>query len=191
MARWVGVLGLLLAAAGSTGAGELVFRSGSRIAGELSNETLMISTGGAVIEIVPEQVAVLTADEIRLRDGRVLRGTLVGGRFKARTDLGELGIKVDDLEVFRAGDVVAGAATPPAASAIAPPAVPDPPGGPGQVHRGAEQVGRGVAETTKGVGRTITDGVDRVHDGAKRLGLTIWDAMRSVGRAFQSVFSGS
>ena len=40
----------------------------------------------------------LSKDEIRLRDGRVIRGTLVGGQIKAKTALGEIAVKVDELQ---------------------------------------------------------------------------------------------
>jgi len=93
---------LALLSWGPAGAGELIFANGSRLAGELSNETLMVSTGSGLLEITPDEVIALSRDEIRLRDGRVIRGTLVGGQVKARTSLGEISVKVDDLQVYRA-----------------------------------------------------------------------------------------
>jgi hypothetical protein len=94
-------LGLLVSA--SAGAGELIFDNGSRLAGDLSNQALMVSTGSGLIEIVPDEVVALSREEIRLRDGRVIRGTLVGGQVKARTALGEIAVKVDELQAYRAG----------------------------------------------------------------------------------------
>ena len=62
------------------GAGELIFANGNKLQGDLSNESLMVSTGSGLVEIVPDEVTLLTHDEVRLRDGRVIRGTLVGGQ---------------------------------------------------------------------------------------------------------------
>src|SRR5262245_43069521 len=84
------------------GAGELILANGSKLQGDLSNDSLMVSTGSGLVEIVPDDVTLLTREEIRLRDGRVIRGTLVGGQIKARTSLGEIAVKVDDLQTFRA-----------------------------------------------------------------------------------------
>ncbi|HEY7141400.1 MAG TPA: hypothetical protein VIE44_14955, partial [Methylomirabilota bacterium] len=92
---------LLAAAWAPAGAGELIFANGQRLAGELSNETLMVSTGSGLVEIAPDDVVALSPDEIRLRDGRVVRGTLVGGQVKARTSLGEISVKVDELKAYR------------------------------------------------------------------------------------------
>ena len=211
MTRWVWVLWLVLAAASAASAGELVFTNGSRVAGELSNEVLLVSTGAAVIEIAPDQIDVLTQDEIRLKDGRILRGTLVGGRLRARTSLGELGVNLDDLRIFRADAVASAEAAPPVevtapvAPVPAPARAPEPPGpvgvgsqaapvapgGPGQVVQGAQQIGQGVTDTAKGVGRTVSEGADRLHDGAKAFGEAVWEAMKSVGRAVRNVFDGS
>ena len=83
------------------GAGELIFSNGNRLAGELSNEILMMSTGSGLVEITPDEVVTLSRDEIRLRDGRVIRGTLVGGQVKARTSLGEIAVQVDELQLYR------------------------------------------------------------------------------------------
>jgi hypothetical protein len=99
-------------------AGELVFANGSRLDGELSNETLMVSTGGGLVEIAADEVVALSRDDVRLRDGRVVRGTLVGGQIKARTALGEIAVKVDELQSYRASaaptDTAATAAPAPA-----------------------------------------------------------------------------
>jgi hypothetical protein len=83
-------------------AGELIFANGNKLQGDLSNESLMVSTGSGLVEIVPDEVTLLSREEIRLRDGRVIRGTLVGGQIKARTSIGEIAVKVDELQAFRA-----------------------------------------------------------------------------------------
>jgi SH3 domain-containing protein len=104
------------------GAGELIFANGSKLQGDLSNESLMVSTGSGLVEIVPDEVVLLTREEIRLRDGRVIRGTLVGGQIKARTSLGEIAVKVDELQTYRASAPSAepGTGTAPAAAPAAP-----------------------------------------------------------------------
>jgi len=84
------------------GAGELIFVNGNKLQGNLSNESLMVSTGSGLVEIVPDEVALLTREEIHLRDGRVIRGTLVGGQIKAQTSLGEIAVKVDEIQTYRA-----------------------------------------------------------------------------------------
>ncbi|MGH7268627.1 MAG: hypothetical protein ACREMB_27745, partial [Candidatus Rokuibacteriota bacterium] len=105
-ANRVGLVALLLFAAPAT-AGEIVLANGSRVAGELAGEVLMVSTGSDLIEIAAEQVSVLTPAEIHLKDGRVIKGTLVGGRLTARTPLGDLSIDTDELRAFRAEGVAA------------------------------------------------------------------------------------
>jgi hypothetical protein len=130
--RLVGMLCTLVALAGPVTAGELVLANGSRIDGELANEVLIVSTGADLIEIAPGSVGVLTPVEVRLRDGRVLRGSLVGGRIKARTALGELAIRVEELQSFRADGFAGAPATipPPAATPATPaPAGPSAPPG--------------------------------------------------------------
>jgi hypothetical protein len=98
---------LIVLACAPASAGELVFANGSRLAGELSNESLMVSTGAGLVEVVPDDVVALSRDEVRLRDGRVIKGTLVGGQVKARTSLGEVAIKVDELQSYRASETTA------------------------------------------------------------------------------------
>lgn len=187
--RWIGALAVVLGLAVEAGAGELVFTNGNRLAGELTNEVLLISTGSNVLEVAPEQVVLLTPDEVRLRDGRVVRGTLIGGRLKARTTYGELSVKLDDLSAFRA-DGPAPQATA-VSAAPAPGAMGDRPKGPGQTVQGAKKIGQGVGETATAIGKTVVEGADRLHDGAKALGEAILDAMKSVGRTIQGVFTGS
>jgi len=183
MRGWGGALVLILAGANIAGAGEFLLANGSRVEGALANEVLMVSTGSAVIELTPEEIQELTPQEIRLRDGRVVRGTLVGGRLKATTALGELAIRIEDLKVYRAGDAVAavpagsgppspGPATAPAVTAPAPPASPPP-------TRQRPPPGAGKRDSA----------VDKLHDGFKAFGEAIWEGMKEVGRAVESVFS--
>ncbi len=101
-------------------AGELIFTNGNRMVGELSNEALLVSTGSGLVEIVPDDVVMLSREEIRLRDGRVIRGTLVGGQVKARTSLGEIAVKVDELQAYRTTGERGTGASPTAASQPAP-----------------------------------------------------------------------
>jgi hypothetical protein len=128
-----------LLACGPAAAGELIFANGNRLDGELSNETLMVSTGSGLIEVAPDEISALTRDEVRLRDGRVVQGTLVGGHIKARTSLGEISIKVDDLQSYRASAVPAAGSQPAgkvtASPATAPPAA-TPPAGPATTSTG-------------------------------------------------------
>lgn len=112
--------GLVVLVCGPVSAGELLFANGSRLAGELSNEALMVSTGSGLLEIAPDDVVTLSRDEIRLRDGRVVRGTLVGGQIKAQTALGEISVKVDELQAYRAGSPGGAAAPGRGAGASAP-----------------------------------------------------------------------
>jgi hypothetical protein len=206
MTRWCVAGVLVLALATSASAGEILFKNGRRLAGEIATQVLLVSTGSDVVEIAPGDVAVLTPEEVRLKDGRVVRGTLVGGQLRTRTDLGELAIELDQLQVFRA-ETAPEPAPPAAPTAVAtplalpPPAVPvarpasesrsapSAPRGPGQVAEGARTVGRGFEDTARGVGATVVEGADRIHDGFKLLGVTIWEGMKSVGRAAQSVFA--
>jgi len=101
-------------------AGELIFANGNKLQGDLSNESLMVSTGSGLVEITSDDVVLLTREEIRLRDGRVIRGTLVGGQLKAKTSLGEIAIKVDELQTYRASTPSAesGTGTVPAAPPV-------------------------------------------------------------------------
>jgi len=108
--RAAGVLAIVIAVAGPTAAGELLFANGSRLEGDLASEPLLVSTGSDLIEVLPETIVMLAPTEIRLKDGRVLRGTLVGGRVRARTALGELAITVEELRLFRADGAAPGAA---------------------------------------------------------------------------------
>ena len=87
---------ILAATLGPAESGEVVYRNGRRLPAELGNHALLVSTGADLIEVRPAQVAVLEPDEIRTRDGRVIRGTLVGGTIRVRTTYGELTIPLAD-----------------------------------------------------------------------------------------------
>ncbi len=118
-------------------AGELLFANGTRMTGELSNEALMVSTGSGLVEIAPDEVVALSREEIRLRDGRVVRGTLVGGQLKARTSVGEIAVKVDELQSYRATGEAGTAAAPAVASQpAASPGTPAPSGTPSAASTG-------------------------------------------------------
>ena len=134
---WIAALALMVSAPAT--AGELVFANGSRIDGELSNESLMVSTGSGLLELAPDEVATLSREEIQLRDGRVIRGTLVGGQLKARTALGEIAVKVDELQSYRAGAKAAEAGSAPA------PAAPAQPAGPASPTAGAAPASTGIS----------------------------------------------
>ena len=98
---WGGVALLATAAAGQAGAGEILLANGSRLDGELANEVLVVSTGSGLLEVAPRQVVLLTRHEVRLDDGRVIRGTLVGSQVTARTSLGQISIRLDELQTFQ------------------------------------------------------------------------------------------
>ena len=121
------IVALTLLAAASAGAGELIFANGTRLTGDLSSETLMVSTGSGLVEITADEVASLSKDEVRLRDGRVIRGTLIGGQIKARTSLGEIAVKMEELQGYQAGESSAPAApSAPGLAATSPAAVSTP-----------------------------------------------------------------
>ena len=46
---------IALACAAPVSAGELVFANGQRLAGDLTNETLMLSTGSGLVEVAPDE----------------------------------------------------------------------------------------------------------------------------------------
>jgi hypothetical protein len=199
----------LLGLAGPATAGELLYANGSRLAGELGPGVLMVSTGSDLVEVPAEQVGVLTREEVRLKDGRVVRGTLVGGRLRVQTALGELTVEVDELREFRAESPARAVATVPPAPAPAgpapgtmPPALPpvaspppapaagpadapspSPADGPRQVVDGTQQVGRGVEGTAKGVGRTVTDAAVGTAQATKRAADRVHDGFKAFGEA--------
>ncbi len=187
------ILALLPALGAPAAAGELVLRTGQHVRADLAARALVLSTGSDLLEIPAGDVAEITADAVRLSDGRVVRGTLVGGQLRTRTELGELTVPIETLEVFRTAEPAPPAPAPEtAAAAPAPP--PAPPAaesetGPGAVVEGARRIGRGVEQAAKGVGRTVSEGADRIHDGVKAVGLAIWDGMKGVGRAAGRAFT--
>jgi hypothetical protein len=186
MMRWIVVTALVVAWSVPSGAGEVVLKSGKRLSADLVGH-LILSTGSDLLEIDSEQVAEVTPEAVRLSDGRTVRGTLVGGQLRARTEFGQLAIPLDDLDVFRAA-----APVPPPPAVASPPAAPprEGPGqvGPGQATDGPRQVGRGVEQPAKGIGRTVSEGAGRIHDGFKAFGLAIWDGMKEVGRTVERAF---
>jgi hypothetical protein len=197
-------LALVLGLAGPAAAGELLYANGSRLAGDLGPGVLMISTGSDLVEVPSEQVSALTREEVRLKDGRVVRGTLVGGRLRVQTALGELTVELDELREFRAelppapaavagAPAMALAAAPPAAPVVSPPPATtpapadgppsSPPDGPRQVVDGTQQVGRGVEGTAKGVGRTVTDAAVGTAQATKRAVDRVHDGFKAFGEA--------
>lgn len=102
----------------SAGAGELVLENGTRLQGELADDVLILSTAGGPVEVAAEDVVQLSRDAAWLRDGRVVRGTLEGPHVKARTSLGELAIRPDELRLYQ-GSPKAGA-TPAAVPGLSP-----------------------------------------------------------------------
>jgi hypothetical protein len=205
--RSLTTLAFVLGLAGPAAAGELVYVNGSRLAGDLGSGTLLVSTGSDLVDVAPDQVSVVTRDEIRLKDGRVVRGTLVGGRLRVQTALGELAVEMGELQEFRAEPqpapavaTLAPAPPPAAAPTVAPPAAstpastepPSPPAearapaqppGPIRVVEGARQVGRGVEETAKGVGRTVTDAAVGTATATKRAADRVHDGFKAFGEA--------
>lgn len=112
----IGLLGSPLASAG-----EISLANGSRLEGELATDLILVSTGTDLVEVMPDQVESLVPGEIRLRDGRVVRGTIIGGVLKVRTPLGEMGLKLEELARYTARPA------PSPAETAAPPVPPAPP----------------------------------------------------------------
>ncbi|PYM65755.1 MAG: hypothetical protein DMD79_04145 [Candidatus Rokuibacteriota bacterium] len=98
----VAATGLVLAVVAGASAGEIVLKNGSRLSGELANESMLVSTSSGALEVAGSDIRVLTPTEVRLKDGRVIQGTIVGQTVRARTPLGELAIQLDELASFRA-----------------------------------------------------------------------------------------
>jgi hypothetical protein len=208
MMRWVVVTALVVAWSVPSGAGEVVLKNGKRLRADLVGH-LMLSTGSDLLEISSADVVEVTPDAVRLADGRTVRGTVVGGQLRTRTEFGQLAVPLDDLDVFHAAEPAAApppaAAVPPAPAAPPAPAVPPAPTvppapavasapaappreGPAAVTEGARQGGR-VEQPTNGIGRTVAEGAERIGDGFKAFGLAIWDGMKEVGRAVERVFN--
>lgn len=97
-----GIVVVLLAAASAASAGEVLLANGSRLEGELATDLILVSTGTTLVEVMPDQVESLVPGEIRLADGRVVRGTIIGGVLKVRTPLGEMGLTVEELQRYTA-----------------------------------------------------------------------------------------
>jgi hypothetical protein len=127
MKRIGSILALILLAVPAT-AGELRLANGSRLEADLADAMVLVSTGTDVVELSPETIGLVTPDEIRLKDGRVLRGTLVGGRLRTQTEIGELAVRVEELQSFRAPGFVDAPAPPapawPPAAPVTAPAAP-------------------------------------------------------------------
>jgi len=185
-------LGLLVGLAGGVGAGEIVLTNGSRLTGELVNESLMVSTGKDVIEVAPGEISVLTRDELRLKDGRVIRGTLVGGHVRARTPLGELVISVDRLSSYEAeagaAPQTATASASPAPSTVpAAPRTPPGPGLPGPPSEPAPAVATPAPAGAEPVpsepaAHAGANGPTRVVEGATRIGQGVTETAKGIGR---------
>jgi hypothetical protein len=128
MKALVGLLMALTLLPAGSGAGELVLENGSRFGADLANETIRISTGTDLVEVLSEDVSSLTRNEVRLRDGRSVQGVLVGGHVRVRTALGELIVSAGEIRSFRTD---ASVTTDPAAVGIvrlaSPPPVATPP----------------------------------------------------------------
>jgi hypothetical protein len=114
---------LLVALGMPVTAGELVLTNGTRLTADLADVTVLVSTGTDVVEVTPETIGFVTPSEVRLTDGRVLHGTLVGGRLRTRTAMGELAVRIEDLQSFQAAQEAASA---PAAAPAPAPAAPQP-----------------------------------------------------------------
>jgi hypothetical protein len=118
-------LALVIGLAGPVTAGELLLVNGTRLMAELADGTVLVSTGTDVVEVNPRTIALVTPGEVRLTDGRVLSGTLVGGRLRTRTAIGELAVRVEELQSFRAQtvpDAPAPTSPAPQSAAVPPPA---------------------------------------------------------------------
>jgi hypothetical protein len=113
MRRIGSILALVLLAVPAT-AGELRLANGSHLEADLADVVVLVSTGTDVVEVNPEAIGLVTPGEIRLRDGRVLRGTLVGGRLRTQTAIGEPAVRVEELQSFRAPGFVDAPALAPA-----------------------------------------------------------------------------
>lgn len=102
MTRQGWLVAIVLGWGASAGAGELVLENGSHLDGELADEVLVLSTPAGPVEVEAGDVVRLSREGAWLRDGRVVRGTLVeGSPVKARTSLGELAIRPDELRLYQ------------------------------------------------------------------------------------------
>jgi hypothetical protein len=122
-------LALVLGLAGPVTAGELLLVNGTRMDADLVDGTVLVSIGTDVVEVNPDTIVLVTPSEVRLNDGRVLAGTLVGGRLRTRTAMGELAVRVEELQSFQAHrvpDAAPAAAPHPAPAPVAPAPAPHP-----------------------------------------------------------------
>lgn len=82
-------------------AGVVTLKNGTTFQGTPTGEVILVSTGRDLLELSPETIVSLRAEEIRLADGRVITGTVVGGRLRFKTDLGEVAVALKDLGEYR------------------------------------------------------------------------------------------
>jgi hypothetical protein len=203
--RWIVVTALVVAWSVPSGAGVVVLKNGKRLRADLVGH-LMVSTGSDLLEVGSAEVVEVTPDAVRLSDGRTIRGTLVGGQLRTRTEFGQLVVPLDELDVFRAAEPaapppaapappappVAARPAPPVASAPAPPvaAPPTPPvatppappvaSAPAPAPRtGPTQVTQGTRDIGRGVEQTAKGIGETVAEGAVRVG----DGFKTFGLA--------
>jgi hypothetical protein len=198
--RVIATLGLLMGLPLGAVAGELVLTNGQRVTADLLNDTLLVSTGTDLVEIDPTQVVRLTPREIRLRDGRVLSATVVGGRIRARTPLGELAVKIDDIESFQiappavapptaATPTPAPASTPPAPAPVTPAPAPAAPAAAAPAPAAAAPAPvtaapAAVASAPAPAPAERPEGPAQVADGARKVGQGTRDTAVGVGQTF-------
>lgn len=131
MRRRIGILAgiAIIALTLSTEAGVVTLKNGTTFQGTPTGGVILVSTGRDLLELLPETIVSLRAEEIRLADGRVITGTVVGGRLRFKTDLGEVAVALKDLVEYRQVSGVAPPAprSPEPRSAAPPSAKPAPP----------------------------------------------------------------
>jgi len=115
---WVGLMVLILAP--GAGAGVIALKNGTTFQGTPTGDLILVSTGRDLLEVLPETLLSLKAGEIHLKDGRVISGTVVGGRLRFKTDLGEVAVALSDLAEYREPGPVGARAAQPAPSKAAP-----------------------------------------------------------------------
>ena len=121
-------VGFLLGLATSAAeAGVVTLRNGTTFQGTPVGESLLVSTGQALLEFPPEAVLSVKPEEIRLKDGRVITGTIVGGRLRFKTDLGEVAVALTDLAEYRESEGGAPPTARPSALTPSPGATSSPP----------------------------------------------------------------
>ncbi len=115
---WFGIF--LFALVSVSDAGMVSLKNGTTFQGTPTGELILVSTGKDLLELAPETIVSLTAREIRLKDGRTITGTIVGGRLRFKTDLGEVAVALTDLNEYRES-APSPAITPRAQESAAPP----------------------------------------------------------------------